>query len=166
MGLVTVLSVFIILGCLVLLGYLFYRKSTSCVDNCETCSNGTCTKCTSGFGMDSNGTPDASGKCPPYTDPSAAALAVLKPLFYGPGGTPSAPVGNSLKNYMIILSWAISVDATQYSPSINYSNPTGNEFIVTIDGTDTMYHDKESAYMGIVNYVNTKNNLTGANALT
>jgi hypothetical protein len=44
------------------------QLGSTCVNNCDTCSNEKCTKCKSGFGIDTNGTPDSNDQCPSYFD--------------------------------------------------------------------------------------------------
>jgi len=49
--------------------YFLMKSSKKCPDNCSdsSCSNNTCTTCSSGYGIDNKGAPDTDGSCPVYT---------------------------------------------------------------------------------------------------
>ena len=49
--------------------YFLMKSGNKCPDNCSdsSCSNNMCTTCSSGYGIDSSGTPDTDGSCPKDT---------------------------------------------------------------------------------------------------
>ena len=49
--------------------YFLMKSGKKCPDNCsdQSCSNNMCTTCSSGYGIDSSGTPDTDGSCPEDT---------------------------------------------------------------------------------------------------
>ena len=89
-------------------------------------------------------------------------MSTLNTLFYGTG-TPDAPNGNSLKSYILNSDWAISTDATKYSPAISYGPGASNIHTrdLTIGTTTTNYPDKTSAYAAVLKSINDQNKLTG-----
>ena len=127
---------------------------SNCAVFCLACTSSACTSCVTGYAL------DASGNC--VVDPNIAqAQAVLSKLLYG-SGTSDNPKDNSLKNYMVNNQWAISVQATKYSPSISYVNTNG-QTLLTMDGVPTSFvGDLKSAgakaYAAVLQNINARNN--------